>query len=96
MKRRPSTFYGFWEYDIFPGVVGGKIHSPCGSEYPGVGYWAWDNTGAFVKPFVVVSLTEGKKIQRRIDALKAAFFADQALLYKRYAKERDAIIEVPK
>ena len=82
-----KKFYGFWKYDLFPYLVGGVIHSPCEENgYPDscIGYWKWSNTGYFVKPFAILPLKTGKKLQDKIDEIKDKYQREEQDLKNKY------------
>jgi len=67
VKEKP-TAYGFWEYDQFPYCVGGELSRLV----PGrPGYWRWCNTGMITKPFTVMTLADGRRIDAKLKELKA-------------------------
>ena len=85
--KKTKEFYGFWKYDLFPYLVGGVIHSPCEENgYPDscIGYWKWSNTGYFVKPFAILPLKTGKKLQDKIDEIKDKYQREEQDLKNKY------------
>lgn len=69
-KKPKPIAYGFWEYDVFPYCVGGELTGPV-EGCPG--WWHWSTTGHNVRPFIVMSVNDGRKLHERLENLSRSY-----------------------
>lgn len=88
-----KTLYGFWKYDLFPYCVGGELTNPVKGK---PGFFEWMGTGCIVKPFLVTTLEDGRRLDNQIKQLVAKRANEENTLKFAYDSLLAKIIEVPK
>lgn len=94
-KRIEMGFYGFWRYDLYPYCVGGELGKAADGK---PGWFQWKNVaGYIVKPFIVMSLKDGRAAQKRIDELKKEKEKEKAksTIDQTYTKKLLEVMPVP-
>lgn len=88
-----QRLYAFWKYDLFPFVLGGEITSMTSDgKVETVGY----GKGYYFNPFKIVPLTEGKRIAKELEILRAEHQKATAKFNQEFNARVASIITIPK
>ena len=96
MPKQKAMVYGFWRYDLFPYCVGGELTEPYEGKWNGkYGWWHWGNNG-IVRPFVTMSIKEGREIKAKLEDLTQEHRTREKELKEEMFKKAQELLDIPK
>lgn len=85
-----QVLYAFWEYDLFPGCLGGLVEEFRGESVRIKGYG-----GHCFRPFKIIEGDQGQALACQLRELSAQYEDACAQLRKEYCEKRDQLIKLP-